>query len=59
MGTIYQERVDRMTKKYDNEQCMLPADVLGLITDLHDLVSQLTGRVADVEKVHYKRGEPQ
>ena len=59
MGTLYQERVDRMTKKYHNEQCMLPADVLGLITDLHDLVSQLTGRVADVEKVHYKRGEPQ
>jgi hypothetical protein len=58
MGTLYQERVDRMTKKYDNEQCMLPADVLGLITDLHDLVSKLTGRVADVEKIYYKRGEP-
>ena len=58
MGSVYQDRIDRMTKKYSNEQGMLPADVLGLITDLHDLVSQLTGRVSDVEKVHYKRGEP-
>ena len=58
MGSVYQDRINRMAKKYENEQCMLPADVLGLITDLHDLVSQLTGRVSDVEKVHYKRGEP-
>lgn len=57
MGSVYQDRIDRMMKKYSNEQCMLPADVLGLIIDLHDLVSQLTGRVSDVEKVHYKRGE--
>ena len=57
MGSVYQDRIDRMTEKYRNEQCMLPADVLGLITDLHDRVSQLTGRVSDVEKVHYKRGD--
>ena len=57
MGSVYQDRLDRMTAKYKNEVCMLPADVLGLISDLHDLVSQLTGRVADVEHVHYKRGE--
>jgi hypothetical protein len=50
MSTAYQRRLDQLTAKYADEQTMLPKDILALLSDLHDLVSVLTGRVTQLEQ---------